>query len=524
MENGKGGTIMRLNELKSLYDTKSAKLEVLNYKQDDAIIVALQMFEEKISELKNINHVHPIWKRERIYDLQESLALIIEWIYRYGDPSRTQTTSGQKYSSMLDEAYDLANEYLLLDKSVKSTSQGLMIEAQKECSSNTICIKFASQDVAYFEAVNEIILTNYNYQKFNKIPSIDVGKMVSLGIYAGTTIKTRMREKLDIEFELPDDYIIGPYSIKQIKEVWGFVMTKAFTQIMENGKNRKYTPKLMQLLEMDKFPYRYSSTEDVNGLLNDLTYIGNYKKTDIKGKPIYSNFLTEPIVEINGKKLICPSIILNYQVSRNILSSLNRIYGDNSHNQKGEQFIKDLTIYLKDYPHLLSAQEVPIKRPIQTDVDFALFDQRTETLLIFEIKWFNEPVTPIEVKSKDLEIEKATTKQLPNCYNGILYNPTEFTHKAFGVKLSDPKNLKLQGYVLTRRTVGSGNINRNNFEVINHNMLLTALKDCNGDLLSVKELLNNRNYYAKQGKDFNFCSVEKKVGENTLISDGYALF
>ena len=515
---------MRLNELKSLYDVKSTELEVLNYKHDDAIIVALQLFEEKLSGLKNINHVHPIWKREKIYDLQESLALIIEWIYRYGDPYRTQTTSGQKYSSMLEEAFDLANEYLLLQASIKSTSQDLMIEAQKECNNNTICIEFVSPDVSYFEAVNELLLTNYNYQKFNKMPSIDVGKMVSLGKYAGTTVKNRMRQKLDIEFELPDDYIIGPYSIKQIKEVWGFVMTKAFLQIMENVKYRKYTPKLMQLLVMDKFHYRYSSTDDVNGLLRDLTYIGNYKKTNIKGKPIYSNFLTEPIVEINGKKLISPSIILNYQVSRNILSTLNRIYGDNSHKQKGEQFSKDLIMHIEDYPHLLSAQEVPIKKPVQTDVDFALFDQRTETLLIFEIKWFNEPVTPIEIKSKDAELEKATTKQLPNCYNGILHNPTEFIHKAFGVKLSDPKNLKLQGYVLTRCTVGSGNINRNNFEVINYNMLLTALKDCNGDLISVKELLDNRTYYPKQNKDFNFGTVEKKIGEYILVGDGYALF
>jgi hypothetical protein len=53
------------------------------------------MFEIKLSKLKNINYVHPIWQRERIYDLQESLALIIEWIYRYGDPDCKQTTSGQ---------------------------------------------------------------------------------------------------------------------------------------------------------------------------------------------------------------------------------------------------------------------------------------------------------------------------------------------------------------------------------------------------------------------------------------------
>ncbi|WP_161487137.1 hypothetical protein [Neobacillus mesonae] len=51
---------MRLYDLKSLYDTKSTELEVLNYKHDDAIMVALQLFEEKLSGLKNNNHVHPI--------------------------------------------------------------------------------------------------------------------------------------------------------------------------------------------------------------------------------------------------------------------------------------------------------------------------------------------------------------------------------------------------------------------------------------------------------------------------------
>jgi hypothetical protein len=514
---------VELNELKSIFDAKPLELEVLNYKCDDAVTVALQLFEKKLTRLKDINYLHPIWQRERIYDLQESLALILEWLYRYSDSTCTQTTSGQKYFSMLEEAFDLAYQFLNLEISVKSTSQGLMKEVLKEPENKTIYIEFSSPDVAYFEAVNEILLTNYNYQKFIKMPNFSVREIASIGIYAATTIKNRMHRKLDIEFELPDEYIIGPYSIKQIKEIWAVVMTKAFMEMMENLKRRKYTPTLMALLEMEKFRYKYSSSVEVNGLLNDLTYVGNYQKKNTKGKPIYSNFLTEPIVNVNGKKLISPSIILNYQVSRNILSTLNRIYGDDSHKQKGEQFTKELLAHIESYPDLLYAQEVPIKKPTQTDVDFALFDRRTETLLFFEIKWFNEPVTPVEIKSKDDELEKATTKQLPNCYKGKLHNPTEFIQKAFGVKLSDPTTLNLQGYVLTRLTVGSGNINRNNFEVINHNMLLKALKDCNGELPVVKELLNKRAYYPLENADFNFGSVRNEVGEYTLSRDGYSL-
>lgn len=518
-----GEPTMNLNELKSQFDAKSKQLEVIKYNRDEAIVVALQLFELKLSKLKNLNNIHPIWKRERIYDLQESLALIIEWIYRYGNSQCKQTTSGQKNFSMLEEAFDLANDYLILESSIKSTSHGLMKEVHNELVNDTIHIEFVSPEVAYFEAVNEIILTNNNYQKFYKMPNINLEKMLSLGVYAGTTVKSRMQQKLDIEFELPDDYAIGPYSIKQIKEIWSYVMTKAYMQIMENAKARKHTPKLMQLLEMDKFHYKYSSTYNVNKLLNDLTYIGNYQKMNLKGNHIYSNFLTEPIVEIGEKKLISPSIILNYQVSRNILSALNRLYGDNSHKQKGEQFTRELVKHIKNYPNLLIANDVPIKKPNQTDVDFALFDQRTETLLIFEIKWFNEPVTPIEIKSKDAEIEKATTKQIPNCYKGILHDPKDFIHKSFNIKLSDPNNLKLQGYVLTRCTVGSGNIDRNKLEVINYHMLLSALKDCDGDLLSVKDLLNKRAYYPIQGKDFSFSSSKNRIGEYIIVSDGYSL-
>lgn len=513
---------MKLNELKDLYEMKSTELEVYNYKLDDAIIAALQLFELKLSELQNINYANPIWKRERIYDLQEALALIIEWIYRYGSTNSTQTTSGQKNFSMIEDAFKIANDYLILETSIKSISQGLMKE-QKQSEVDTIYVDFISSEVAYFEAVNEIILTDYNRQKVNKMPEIDVRKMQRIGIIAGTAINSRMKQKLDIEFELPDNYVIGPYSIKQIKEIWGYVMTKAFLQLMDNISNIKYTPLLMQLLEMEKFTYKYSSKNEINGLLNDLTYRGNYKKKNSRNKEIYSNFLTEPILEIDGVKHISPSIVLNYQVSRNILSTLNRIYGDDSHKQKAEQFNRDIIKYVEVYPNLLYAQEVPIKKPIQTDVDFALFDQQTETLLIFEIKWFNEPVTPIEIKSKDAELEKATIKQLPNCYSGILHNPTEFINKAFKVKLSNPKNLNLQGYVLTRCTVGSGNINRNNFEVINLKMLLTALKDCNGDLLAVKQLLNDRAYYPKKNVNFNFDTVTYKIGDYELKRGGYSL-
>ena len=242
---------MNLNELKSQFDSKLAELEMLKYKPDELIIAALQLFEMKLSKLKNMKYVHPIWKRERIYDLQESLALIMEWISRYGNHNCIRTTSGQKNFSMVQEAFDFAADCLVLETSIKSTSQGLMKETQNELDNETIYIEFVSQDIAYFEAVNEVILTNFNFKKFNQMPSLDVGKMISIRKYAATTVKTRMIQKLDIEFELPDDYLIGPYSIKQIKEIWGFVMTKVFMQIMENTKGSKYTPKLMQLLEMD---------------------------------------------------------------------------------------------------------------------------------------------------------------------------------------------------------------------------------------------------------------------------------
>jgi len=512
-----------LEDLKNQFEERIIELEMLKFKRDEVIIASFQLFEIKLDKFNKLTNVHPIWKREQIFDLQESLALIIEWVYRYSDPECMQTTSSYKIFSIIEEAFGISSEYLNLEASYKAVSQGMMKTSHRESCVNTINIDFISRDVAYFEAVNELILTNNNNEKFSKMPEIKIRQMLSLGTYASTTVKSRMLKRLEVEFELPDDYIIGPYSIKQIKEIWANVMIKAFIQLMQNAKNYKTTPRLMQLLEMDKFIYKYSTLQEVNGLLSDLTYIGNYKKINRKEKQIYSNFLTEPIVEINNKKLISPSIILNFQVSRNILSTLNRIYGDNSHEQKGEQFTKDLIKKAEEFPNLLYAKEVLIKKPTQTDVDFALFDKNTETLLIFEIKWFNEPVTPVEIKSKDDEIEKATTKQLPNYFKGILHNKTEFIYNAFGVKLRNPQNLNIYGFVLTKCTVGSGKINRNHFEVINQKMLVKGLIDSKGDLLELNRLLCNRAYFPKENRDFIFAENHVKVGDYVFIRDGYTI-
>lgn len=389
------------------------------------------------------------------------------------------------------------------------------------------CIRLIYQnpEIAYYEAVNAQILSDFNWTKRINYESPEELGVKRFNPWTFIKIRQNANKWVNADFSLPNDFQIGPYRIREIKEVWAYVITKAYIEYYTNiGKE---LPTLMELNYKD-WRFTYTKMDIGDKLINDLTYKGEKTKKNAKGRFIYTTLLTEPILEINGKKLISPTLILNYQASRNIISTLNRIYEghpefDSSiHSDRKEGiFTSEIKDSLSEFKNFKFSSGIGITKPEKTDVDFLIYDTKPMTLACFELKWLNEPVTAVEINNKDKELEKGISIQLPNYQLGIENNIDEFMLKAFGEVLEVKEIYYL---VSTKGTIGSGNLNREKYQIINQRMLLKAIFDNKGDLLKAIEMLNRNNYLPKKGEHFELVSdIKTTVGNVTILTEGHRI-
>lgn len=532
-----------ISQIETIVDQNIENLKIYNYDTRSVILFLCQLFERRVNNIKKINHIlteiipvefavfgiNSITSfREKILDEHEALSLLVrEVMKRDGIKEQLECLEDREIIQIGNEAFERALEQIRAESLFTSMHRGLFSGTVISDKESKECIRFTykNSEIAFYEAINAQILNDYNMTKRINYMSPEELGIRKFNPWTFIKIRHNANKWMDADFQLPNDYQIGPYKIREIKEVWAYVITKAYIEYYSNLS--KELPTLMEL-NYKAWRYTYTSMEVAGKLINDLTYKGEKHKKNTKNKFIYTTLLTEPILEIDGKKLISPTLILNYQASRNIISTLNRIYEghpefDSSiHSDRKEGiFTSELIDSLSNYNNFKFSSSIGITKPVKTDVDFAIYDTNSMTLACFELKWLNEPVTAVEIHNKDKELTKAISIQLPNYKLGIEDNIDEFIIKAFKEKFIVKK---IYYFVLTKGTIGSGDIKRDKYQIINQRMLIKALYDYKGDLVKALEMLKGNYYQPKDGKHFELVSdIQIKVGDVTLLSDGHRI-
>ncbi|WP_025025719.1 hypothetical protein [Caldalkalibacillus mannanilyticus] len=155
-----------------------------------------------------------------------------------------------------------------------------------------------------------------------------------------------------------------------------------------------------------------------------------------------------------------------------------------------------------------------------TDIDYGIYDKESHSLILFEMKWFVEPVTSVEIKSKDQEISKGLHVQLPKYKEVVENNIKDFTLKAFHRELEVKK---ISYFVLTRVSIGSGLIEPSPFTVVNIRMFKKALFDAKGQLNVAAENLQNGSYYPKINEEFSLEKVTIMMRKVKVIVDSFKI-
>ena len=532
----------KIAEYKDLAYKAMDDLDIMKIDKSQISIFLCQYYEylrislefQSVEELKLLpeeqKHGYMFMHRSKIYAAHEALGLLMYSIMDNKGDRSCEEYSFEELLEIVEDAMALAIEHrywLSINKHVGiSYAEGeIKVNSAGE---EYIQYSFKNEEIGYFEIVNDFLLQDLIEHKGNKQypsrPEYDPNESIEFRI-----IKMRhyFKKVLDVEFNLPDEYRIGPYKIKEIKEIWNFILIKMDIEYYNNLiKMSEANPLFPTLIELDYkiYPFEICDRETVKKFLDDFTYKGPNLKKDTKGKTIYSSFETEPILKNEGRYIISPSFIMDYHIGRNTNSTLNRIYNDQASidaDQKEGIFVEELVESLKGYNNLMFKQGIPIQSPEETNIDLVIYDKNTKTMLAMEIKWLNEPGTPVEIRSKDEDLKKGLNTQLLKYKKGIEKNKQNIMGQYFS---QNSTYNALHLFVLTRGSIGSGKIDRSKYgyEIINNRMLLKALKESEGDLISAVKKLQNRYYLPKKDEHFIIVNENpRNMKDIKYVSPGY---
>lgn len=511
-----------VREIEAMIDQDFEDLDFWNINPDAAIILACQVFEELGLQFdehisKSTSFDMKILLKNQMLDLMQGLEWLIKQCYKKCNANGYTLESNVPLIEYTKEAIKKALIHSKAEQIFMPYNQKLYFATINNNIPNEeeIEFKFPSERFALNEGINYVLLEEHNKYKMKKIEKTDKTISKLFGNIPEMLYQTRSMARVEFDFDFPDEYKIGPYTVKDIKNVWRRVIRDAWWADRDNAidkhNNTDNYPSLREI-KIENWSLDDVSEEVATKLIDDLTYTGQKK-----GQQRYTTPITEPIFQLSdGRKVISPKFILNHQPERNILSTLNRIYGDEANidsDLKETIFINELDKITKKYPNLIVCHSIPVDG---TNIDYGIYDKKTSTLVLFEMKWFVEPVTSVEIKSKDKEIKKGLHTQLPKYKKAVDKNTDEFTLKAFN-KVLEVKSSSY--FVLTRVTIGSGLIEPSTFKVVNYRMLKKSLYDAQGNLNEAAEKLNSEFYYPKLNIDFSFGKDSSKIGRVTVIAD-----
>ncbi|WP_290779501.1 hypothetical protein [Exiguobacterium sp. UBA5002] len=412
------------------------------------------------------------------------------------------------YHNLVYETFESGGIHAAMFEIFPSFWNGIYDLDLRNTNEKKISFIYKTENIAKFEAINGIILHKKNLEFQEK------HKQIMLSAPKGNLekyYKFIVSEWVDLLFSIKEDYKISDYSIKDLKLVLKYLYYETIVKDRENTlKNDPYSIEILLLNENSwKEQVVGVKKELIIKILDDLTFTSLDYATQKKSNPFLS-----PIFTLNNSKVLIPHFIFQNSIQRNILTSLIRKYEEANYDSALRiHLITDpITLFIKHrFIHLEIYEEVAING---SDIDYIIYDKIKSNAIIFEIKSFSEPITALEIKNKDKDIRKGIQNQLKK-HKEYLENTDNLL--SLQSQISVPKLSNLHYFLLTQTTIGSGEVDRSEFNTINVELLIKCLVMSNGDLEVCSKLLNSNDLLPKEQIDYEIISKKYNIDDEIEI-------
>ncbi len=310
--------------------------------------------------------------------------------------------------------------------------------------------------------------------------------------------------------ELPEEWKFDTFSIKEYKQFWVTVATLCIihmTACLKSnipGANVEEAVITKAPLEFSQFISQKSgiSEQSSAAIVKILTYNNRIKNNDI----VY-----QPFVLIDENMLaLAPHLLLSSRPERNLISLIHKLrdksYFDLTNLREG--IMQDeLSLVIGKLPHVVVAQNKALPDPLP-DVDYAIWDKESNTVLVCELKWLVEADSTSEVFARIQDIEHGC-----NQISDILVygqdNTLDFFNKVFDVTEIE-HTPQIIGCVISKRGIKADN---SNVPVISTQRLLALFQQ--NRVYEVLDIIRNKSYLIPAPRNFEF-------GLKTISYAGYS--
>lgn len=303
--------------------------------------------------------------------------------------------------------------------------------------------------------------------------------------------------------ELPDDWILGNFKIREFKEYWCVLLTKCMIHMgvcmLSGTKGGAINSCIIDIdkNELEQLVLKHTSldTNKIKYFIDMTTY---RKGVDVIWSPIiplYSNRI-----------VISPHLIMIGNMERNLISLINKIdqasYSKVSSNKEPvmiEQFMQKI----ENYGNIVAEYSKPLPDPLP-DMDLVLFDKDSKILFIGELKWLLSTDSIQEVYARDEDISKGV-KQAKLIKLYCEKNIKDTLNRAYGKNCYEVE--KVFTCVITRNNIGTSYLD-DSINIIDEDKFFELMKAYKGNLDSVVNYIEKLEFLPELNKDYKIIKKE----------------
>ena len=297
---------------------------------------------------------------------------------------------------------------------------------------NDLLRETASNNSKSFEFLNDLEIVMHK-QDFKEMSHIEDGELcynISSSIYE--SVKRICEKQWNITKTLPDDWEFDLFSLEDYKKFWieisilcyiHFFCCSFINDPSIRLNNRVIIqPKKNIISAISRCSQL--NTKTVETMINYISFEPNKKNADI---------MYQPIIELNDSTvMISPILFICSRPERNLLCVVNT-KNDKNHSREVNS-LEDLMI--AELEQHINCKNIVKRKKLNDslpDIDFAIFDENTSSVLLCELKWFLEADSTKEVYAREDEITHGC-EQVESVMNYAMSDKQAFIKQVFGVE------------------------------------------------------------------------------------------
>lgn len=286
---------------------------------------------------------------------------------------------------------------------------------------------------------------------------------------------------------LPADWTFDNFSLQDYKKCWFelFFMVEDHV-ISHTSQERKNC-----IIVMEKDCFLEAIQEKTQLSKNKIEAILELMVFDSKMKHVDIRY--QPLILIGSSIFITPSLIMNEIPERSLIAVIQRLNKDKSHSSnvnRLEGLMRDqIRAHLAGRKEFISNHDIVLKNGenIVTDIDFCIYDFKSNSVLICEMKWLLEAELTHDVYVREDEVDHGC-KQVENAMGYAMSNSNDFMERAFRMNVDAP--VEYFCCVITKTNIRHNNkfvptISQRKFE---------ELLDSKKSLREIFEIVRNKEY------------------------------